>query len=71
MSKALRRFADGRIATTASGEPIRYDAGGRPHASDRQALIDAVTWQIAKDGGMTPDDPKARRQAIDVVEKGR
>lgn len=71
MSKAHRRYADGRIATTGDGSAVRYDAGGRPHsAADRSALVDAVTWQIAKDDGLRPDDPDARRRAEEIVREG-
>lgn len=70
MTKALRRYADGRIATTVDGAPIRYDAGGAAHAADRSALVESIAWQIAKDEGLSPTDAGARRRAEEIASRG-
>lgn len=66
----MKQTADGRAATTRNGGSIRYHADGRPVVvnDDREALEEAIAFQVGKDRGLGWDE--AREIARDLVRYG-
>ena len=66
----MKKYADGRPATTKNGGSIRYYADGRPVVTntDQEALEESIAFQVGKDGGLTWSE--ARAEARELVRRG-
>lgn len=61
-----KKYADGKLAETLHGTPIKYDAAGRPwlNGGEEQAYLESVAFQIGKDEGLTRSEGLDRARSF-------